>query len=74
VGSTKSVIGHTEGTAGLAALLRGSLAVQNAAIPPNLHFNHLNPKIEPFYANLSVPTSLIPWPSGSSIRRASVNR
>ena len=76
VGSIKTVVGHTEGTAGLAALLKASLAVQNAVIPPNLLFHRLNPKIEPFYAHLEVPTSLVSWPprSGSTVRRASVNR
>lgn len=75
VGSIKSVIGHTEGTAGLAALVKASLAIQNAIIPPNMHFKRLNPKIEPFYNNLRVPTAAIPWPSsGSETRRASINR
>ncbi|KAH8897379.1 amino acid adenylation domain-containing protein [Thozetella sp. PMI_491] len=73
VGSIKSVIGHTEGTAGLAALLKASLAVQNATIPPNMHFRRLNPKIEPFYANLRVPTEALPWPQTAAVRRASVN-
>ncbi|KAI1661695.1 hypothetical protein F4813DRAFT_169421 [Daldinia decipiens] len=75
VGSIKTVIGHTEGAAGIAGLLKASLAIQNAMIPPNLLFNHLNPRIKPFYDNLCVPTSLTPWPAvaeGSS-RRVSVN-
>lgn len=75
VGSIKTVIGHTEGTAGLAALLKASLAIQNGIIPPNMHFNRLNPKVAPFYSNLEVPTAAVPWPSsGSGIRRASINR
>ena len=49
VGSIKTVIGHLEGTAGLASLLKASQAVKHGLIPPNLHFNHLNPDIEPFY-------------------------
>ncbi|KAG6357467.1 hypothetical protein INS49_013344 [Diaporthe citri] len=43
VGSCKTVIGHTEGTAGIAGILKASLALQHASIPPNLHFNRLNP-------------------------------
>ncbi|KAK9427697.1 thiolase-like protein [Lipomyces doorenjongii] len=35
-GSIKTVIGHTEGIARLAALLKASLALQEAVIPPNL--------------------------------------
>ena len=75
VGSIKTVIGHLEGTAGLAGLLKVSLAMQKGIIPPNLLFNNLNPAIKPFYKNLKIPTSAIPWPSISPgvPRRASVN-
>jgi hybrid polyketide synthase / nonribosomal peptide synthetase ACE1 len=72
VGSIKSVIGHTEGTAGVAGLLKVSLALQHGFIPPNLLFNELNPAIKPFYKPLHVPTNAIPWPE-VGIRRASVN-
>ncbi|KAH8424915.1 type I polyketide synthase [Aspergillus melleus] len=73
-GSIKTVIGHLEGCAGLAGLIKASLAIQNKAIPPNMHFNNLNPKVEPFYAGLEVPTALLPWPeTGDGPRRASVN-
>lgn len=73
-GSIKTIIGHLEGCAGLAGILKASLAIQNKAIPPNMHFNNLNPKVEPFYKNLEVPTSLFPWPETDvGPRRASVN-
>ena len=76
VGSIKTIIGHTEGTAGIAGLLKASLALRKAIVPPNLLFDSLNPRIEPFYKNLLVPTSLTPWPAVSrgNPRRASVNR
>ncbi|KAI4671892.1 putative Hybrid PKS-NRPS biosynthetic cluster [Alternaria triticimaculans] len=74
VGSIKTVIGHTEGTAGLAGLLKASLAVQHGVIPPNLLFNKLHPAVEPFYTNLEIATSSKPWPNlADGIRRASVN-
>ncbi|KAF2646001.1 equisetin synthetase [Massarina eburnea CBS 473.64] len=74
VGSIKTVIGHTEGTAGLASLMGASLAIQNKVIPPNLHFNKLNPDIIPFYSNFEVPTSATSWPelAPGGVRRASV--
>ncbi|KAI0179682.1 hypothetical protein GGR52DRAFT_587215 [Hypoxylon sp. FL1284] len=75
VGSIKTVVGHTEGTAGLAGILRASLALQNATIPPNMLFETLNPNILPFYTNLELPVKASPWPElreGIS-RRASVN-
>lgn len=75
VGSIKTVVGHTEGTAGLAALLKASLALQNATIPPNMLFNRLNPAVQPFYDNLEIPTAAKPWPivCAGQPRRASVN-
>ncbi|KAH9884232.1 polyketide synthase 3 [Xylariomycetidae sp. FL2044] len=73
-GSIKTVIGHLEGCAGIAGIIKASLAIQNKAIPPNMHFNNLNPKVQPFYNGLEVPTSLVPWPeTGDGPRRASVN-
>ena len=76
VGSIKTVIGHTEGTAGLASLISTSLALKHGVVPPNLHFQNLSPKVAPFYDRLQVPTAPMPWPSthGSKVRRASVNR
>ncbi|KAJ5710181.1 lovastatin nonaketide synthase [Penicillium malachiteum] len=75
VGSIKTVIGHTEGTAGLASLIGTSLALQNKTIPPNMHFNTLNPKLEPYYHHLQVPTQCIPWKESfpGQPRRASIN-
>ncbi|KAK5996196.1 Hybrid PKS-NRPS synthetase lepA [Cladobotryum mycophilum] len=73
-GSVKTVLGHLEGCAGLAGLLKASLAIQHKIIPPNLLFDELNPKVEPFYKNLQVPKKSIPWPeTNNEPRRASVN-
>ncbi|KAI1045759.1 hypothetical protein LB505_009271 [Fusarium chuoi] len=38
------------------------MAMKNATVPPNMHFETLNPDIEPFYRNLEVPTSAKAWP------------
>ncbi|KAI1457563.1 hypothetical protein F4805DRAFT_174045 [Annulohypoxylon moriforme] len=75
VGSIKTVLGHTEAVAGLAGILKASLALQHSVVPPNLLFNRLNPKIKPFYDNLHIPTTATPWPfvSANNPRRASVN-
>lgn len=72
VGSIKTVIGHTEGTAGIAGLMKASLALQNRVIPPNLLFNKLNPRIEPFYKGLEIPVKPREWSEGGPLR-ASVN-
>ncbi|KAK7703535.1 putative PKS/NRPS-like protein biosynthetic cluster [Botryosphaeria dothidea] len=75
VGSIKIVIGHTGATAGLAALLKASLATQSSTIAPNLLFENLNLAIAPFYKDLDVPTSSGRWPilPPGVPRRASVN-
>lgn len=61
VGSIKTVLGHTEGTAGVAAVLKASLALQHSVIPPNLLFHTLNPSVAPFYTNLKILKSSKPW-------------
>ncbi|KAF1957271.1 hypothetical protein CC80DRAFT_592570 [Byssothecium circinans] len=75
VGSIKTVIGHTEGTAGLASLVSTALAMKHGFIPPNLHFNQLSPSVAPFCIHLRVPTQKIPWPKTApgQPRRASIN-
>lgn len=73
VGSVKTVIGHLEGCAGLAGLLKAAEAVRRAEIPPNMHYTEINPDIVPFAQHLRVPTKTLPWPGQSKVRRASVN-
>jgi len=74
--NVKSPSGHTEGTAGVAAVLKASLALQHHRIPPNLLFESLNPKIRPFYNNVQVSTDQWkPWPglASGAVPRVSVN-
>ncbi|KAI0424987.1 hypothetical protein F5Y09DRAFT_347142 [Xylaria sp. FL1042] len=75
VGSVKTIIGHTEGTAGLASLIASVQALRNSTIPPNMHFNNLSPKVAPFYNHLEVPTVARPWPelAPGQERRISIN-
>lgn len=75
VGSIKTVIGHTEGTAGVTSVIATSLAIKHGVVPPNLHFQTLNPKVAPFYDNLIIPTTATSWPElvDGGVRRASVN-
>ena len=49
--------------------------IQNSLMAPNLHFNHLNPRVEPYYKGIKIPTQLSPWPELEEgvPRRVSVN-
>ncbi|CAF0818008.1 unnamed protein product [Didymodactylos carnosus] len=62
IGSVKSNIGHTEGTAGVAALIKVCLCMKNRLIPPNMNFTKMNPKIRAKDYNLHVVTQCVPFP------------
>ncbi|AEG91560.1 polyketide synthase [Ramlibacter tataouinensis] len=44
VGSLKTNFGHCEAASGLAGLLKGLCIARHRKIPPNLHFNDINPR------------------------------
>lgn len=75
IGSIKTLLGHTEGTAGIAGILRASLSLQHGIIPPNLHFKRAYSPVLALGKHLKVPTEPQPWPSlpDHTPRRASVN-
>ncbi|KAI6388797.1 putative Hybrid PKS-NRPS biosynthetic cluster [Pyricularia oryzae] len=76
VGSIKTVLGHLEGCAGLAGIIKVLLAMKHGVVPPNKHFVKLNPKIVQFSHRLRVPTEALAWPDPGGpggTRRASVN-
>ncbi|KAK3322951.1 hypothetical protein B0H66DRAFT_515672 [Apodospora peruviana] len=72
IGSIKTNIGHMEGVAGLAGLVKTVHVLEKGQIPASLWFEKANPKIPLQEWNLRVPTKLEPWPT-SGLRRASVN-
>ena len=74
VGSIKTVLGHSEGTAGVAGVLKASLALQHGVIPPNLLLSELSPTVKPFYNHLQILQEARDWPAvPEGPRRASVN-
>ncbi|GLB11934.1 type I Iterative Polyketide synthase (PKS) [Aspergillus tubingensis] len=72
IGGVKSNIGHTEGAAGLAGLIKAVLALEHKQIPPNVNFSTPNPKILFDEAGLTVPVDVLPWPTDRK-ERVSVN-
>jgi acyl transferase domain-containing protein len=73
VGSVKTNIGHAEGAAGIAGLIKCALAIKEEAIPPSLHFRQPSPSIPFDELPLFVPTRLHPWPPASGSRLAGVS-
>ncbi|HEX2093651.1 MAG TPA: type I polyketide synthase [Longimicrobiaceae bacterium] len=73
LGSVKSNIGHLDSAAGVAGLIKAVLALEHGEIPPSLHFERPNPKIDfaasPFFVN----TELRPWARNGTPRRAGVS-
>jgi acyl transferase domain-containing protein len=75
VGSVKSMIAHLIPASGIAGLIKTALALYHKVLPPTLHCERPNPKLEldktPFYIN----TETRPWIHGAADtpRRAGVN-
>ncbi|MEY2855828.1 MAG: hypothetical protein RLZZ74_137, partial [Cyanobacteriota bacterium] len=61
LGSLKTNIGHLEAAAGIAGVIKTVLCLQQEAIPPNLHFQELNPLIDLGDSKLTIPQQLQPW-------------
>ncbi len=64
LGAVKSHIGHLEGAAGIAGLVKTVLALHHGSIPPNLHFDSPNPNIDFASTRFEVPTSAREWNDG----------
>ena len=73
VGSVKTNMGHLESAAGIAGLIKASLALEHRQIPPHLHLREANPKIDFDALKLRVPTRLEPWPDYPGKAYAGVN-
>jgi acyl transferase domain-containing protein/aryl carrier-like protein len=73
VGSVKTNIGHLEAAAGIAGLIKTTLALHKGQIPGNLHLHQPNPAIAFDELQLRVPTEIGPWPTTDGDRYAGVN-
>jgi acyl transferase domain-containing protein/aryl carrier-like protein len=73
LGSVKTNIGHLDAAAGVVGLIKAVLMLEHKLIPPSLHFQEPNPRIDlansPFYVN----AALADWRTDRLPRRAGVS-
>ncbi|NUM68448.1 type I polyketide synthase [candidate division KSB1 bacterium] len=63
LGSVKANLGHLEGAAGIAGLIKTVLCLHHGEIPPQLHFNQLNPHITLANTPFVIHRKGCPWPA-----------
>lgn len=73
IGSVKTNVGHLDTAAGVTGLIKTVLALKHKLLPPSLHFEAPNPKIDfansPFFVN----TELSEWKTNGIPRRAGIS-
>ncbi|ETX03433.1 MAG: hypothetical protein ETSY1_00050 [Candidatus Entotheonella factor] len=73
IGAVKTNVGHLDAAAGVAGLIKTVLALQHRLIPPTLHFEQPNPKIDFANSPFTVNTTLAKWETDGHPRRAGVS-
>ena len=73
IGTIKSNIGHTEGAAGIAGVLKAVASLRHRSFAKSLHFSAPNPKLRWDELNVRVCTETAPWPRGEHPRRIGVS-
>jgi acyl transferase domain-containing protein/NADPH:quinone reductase-like Zn-dependent oxidoreductase len=72
VGSIKTNIGHLEGSAGVAGVIKAVMTIEKGRIPRHINFQSWNPDIDHRRLKVNIPLENTPWPS-EGLRRISVN-
>ncbi|WP_163864653.1 type I polyketide synthase [Myxococcus eversor] len=72
VGSVKTNLGHLEGAAGIAGLMKAALCLANEEVPPHLHLRTPTPHVDWSRLFVEVPTARRSW-QGAEPRFAAVS-
>ena len=73
IGSVKGNIGHLDAAAGIAGLIKATLAVREGSIPPTLHYTAPNPHLRLDGSPFFVAARTMSWPPLPGPRRAGVS-
>ena len=73
LGSVKASVGHQEGAAGVAGLIRAALAIEQGVIPPLAGFGKLNRNISLKATRLAIPRHSEVWNRAYKTRYAGVS-
>ncbi len=73
LGSVKPNVGHLEAASGVTGLIKTALALKHKLLPPLLHFDAPNPRINFANSPFQVSAALRDWPEGETPRRAGVS-
>jgi len=73
IGSVKTNIGHLDTAAGMAGLIKATLALKHRKLPPSLHYEQPNPSIDFANSPFFVGTKLSEWKTAGVPRRAGVS-
>nr|AYM54553.1 polyketide synthase [Racemicystis crocea] len=73
LGAVKTNVGHLEAAAGMAGLIKAVLCLQHEAIPRNLHFETLNPRMSLTGTPFVIPTETAPWKANGKARHVGVS-
>ncbi len=73
IGSVKSNIGHTVGSAGMASLIKVLLCLRERVLPPSINFKVPNPLIDFCNSPVYIQDCLTPWEPENAPRCAAIS-
>lgn len=73
IGSVKTNIGHLDAAAGVAGLIKTTLALKHKQLPASLHCEHPHPALDLAHSPFVVNAKLTAWDASDTPRRAGVS-